>query len=144
MYYFKRFKDLAFLDLIYLQDGDQSAVRKKIVDEVIEIDDTALLIKVYLSFSDFDAALDALSKNLSYNLLVQNDQVIFDHDPARCYDLYKQLLDSYLKEHFGTHAQDFVRQTFHFLIRHGRNDWVKSLKEHLKSQYTNRKYLLKS
>jgi len=58
-----------------------------------------------------------------------------------CLELYKQVITTYVDQHFGIHAQDFIRRAMTRLSNMDRKDWSNQIRAYLKENYADRRSL---
>ena len=88
-----------------------------------------------------DEAITLLQEHLSWDLLVEFDQELEMSHPVACLALYKEMITKYVDQHFGIHAQDFVRKATARLSNMDRKDWNNKILDYLKKKYSDRRSL---
>ena len=88
-----------------------------------------------------DRAIALLIDHLSWDLLTEFDSELSLSHPDDCLKLYQKVIIDYVNQHFGIHAQDFVRKALSRLSNLDRKDWATQIRSDLKENYTDRRSL---
>ena len=103
--------------------------------------DIQSMISVLMVSDKTDEAISLLQEHLSWDLLVEFDQELEMSHPVACLALYKEMITKYVDQHFGIHAQDFVRKATARLSNMDRKDWNNKILDYLKKKYSDRRSL---
>ena len=143
IFYYIKYKDVAFLTFIRDNASNWKKIRRKVIDEIEMSNSEYLLISFLIECEEIDEAITQLKSKLSWPLLRRFDEVLAEQKPEECKELFYLTIEEYVSDHFGAHAQDFTRDIFYRLMTINQKGWISDLKSRLAERFRDRKALYK-
>ncbi len=141
IFYYIKYKDVAFLTFIRDNASNWKKIRRKVIDEIKMSNSEYLLISFLIECEEIDEAITQLKSKLSWPLLRRFDEVLAEQKPEECKELFYLTIEEYVSDHFGAHAQDFTRDIFYRLMTINQKGWISDLKSRLAERFPDRKAL---
>ncbi len=135
-----RFRDIFFIDQLIRISGLHDRHIDRIRDQLNTITDLTFKGKVLLKIGHHKDAIALLSEHLTWELLKNFDATLIEIDEKVCLQMYQRVMNNFLGDHFGRHAQDFIKEVFDRVQVLGAQHWLRTLKTRIQKDFPERKF----
>ncbi|MEM0994264.1 MAG: hypothetical protein AAGI49_14590 [Bacteroidota bacterium] len=126
--------------------GDWDKEVNKVLDKLqrtsFSLAQRDLIAGIFAEEEKFDDLLTYIEKLQSLDILQTFDQLLLQHRKSAVYELYEDLLSSYVKHHVGRKPAIRIRTKLQHLKTIGARQFVSSFVENLRSEYPERHALI--
>lgn len=141
VHFYIQFQDNSFLAFIEKHDPKWPKSMKAIEAAINSKNKPNLLIQFYDFTDQKDQFFSKIEEVLTYPLVKEFDDRMLELNEDKCMDIYFNLLEQYLQEHFGIVAKEYTTDVFRRTEYIADKQWTNKLKSRLKDRFPDKKLI---